>query len=112
MSDYTGYLATQTKLIRDLHEGGASTLDIASALYAVGVRAQTSNPYDELNRAEQITNLRGMVIYVLQRLGLRTRRVRILNLKANRTPARRGGRPDSLMMMMMKDTIDEIAIGF
>ncbi len=81
---YSGYLAKYTEMIRDLHGRGASTRAIATALYAAGARASTSNPNDRLSRAEHLVNLRGMVLYVQRRLGLRIRRVRVLHLKANR----------------------------
>jgi hypothetical protein len=79
---YAGYLAPHVGLIRELHERGASTWAIAEALYDAGARAQTSSPYSvAMGRANHLTNLQGMVIYIERRLGLRTRRIRILNLK-------------------------------
>ena len=84
---YNGYLAAHVECIRTLHESGASTAAIAEALYAAGARAQTSDPYPnkKMDRAAHLVNLRAMVIHVQRRLGLRIRRVRVLNLKANET---------------------------
>src|SRR5205823_2225152 len=92
---YSGYLAAHVELIRDLHGRGASTWAIAEALYAAGARADTSGPYPvEMSRADHLVNLRGMVIYVQRRLGLRIRRARVLNLKAStlEQPEKRNGR--------------------
>lgn len=95
MSDtaYNGYLAKYTETIRDLHERGASTRAITEALYAAGARARSSNPHSgKLSRKQQLVNLRAMVIHVQRRLGLRIRRVRILNLKASEVKLPTGGR--------------------
>jgi hypothetical protein len=90
---YAGYLANHIARIRAMYEGGASTREIAEALYAAGVRARPSDPYDKLDRSGHLRNLRGTTIYVLRRLGLRTRRVRILNLTATEMKLPAGGRP-------------------
>jgi hypothetical protein len=83
MSNYNGYLVAHVGRIRELHERGASTRGIAEALFEVGARAQTSGSGPvEMSRTAHITNLQVMVIYVQQRLGLRVRRVRVLNLTA------------------------------
>jgi hypothetical protein len=98
MESYSGYLAVHTSLIRTLHEGGASTRAIAEALYDAGARASTSSPSPAemtMTRDEHIANLHGMTYYVLQCLGLRTRRIRILNLRANKTKEASGVRPDA-----------------
>src|SRR5436190_755853 len=95
MSDtaYNGYLAKYTAMIRDLHERGASTRAIAESLYEAGAGAQRSDPYSiEMSRAEHVVNLRAVVIHVQRRLGLRTRRVRVLNLKASEVKHPAGGR--------------------
>jgi hypothetical protein len=53
-------------------------------LFDAGARAQTSGAGPVvMSRTAHIVNLQGMVIYVQRRLGLRIRRVRVLNLKAN-----------------------------
>jgi hypothetical protein len=105
MSTYNGYLANHVELIRALHQGGASTLAIAETLYATGARAQTSSPYStKMSRAAHLTNLRAMTIFILQRLGLRHRRVRVLNLRATEietAPADETGAVGSSIVLMM-----------
>lgn len=83
---YNGYLAPYADRIRLLHEHGASTREIAEALYALGVRAQTSDPLRTkgMSREAHIINLQAMTIHVQRRLGLRIRRVRTLNLRPTR----------------------------
>lgn len=107
VTSYHGYLACHIELIRDLHGRGASTRAIAIALYDAGARAHTSSPYSsDLDRAGHVTNLRGMVIYVQQRLQLRVRHVRVLNLKANESGRRPGDEPrraNSKMLMISKE---------
>jgi hypothetical protein len=76
---YNGYLSPYVERIRTMHEGGAGTREIAEALYKLGARADTSDPNVppyRMRRRHHVTNLRLMVLHVLQRLGLRTRRKR------------------------------------
>jgi hypothetical protein len=115
---YRGYLSDHVELIRALHEGGASTWEIATALYNAGARAHRSSPHTgKMSRAEHLVNLRAMVIYVQRRLGLRHRRIRILNLKANqknggRRPGDETRRADSKRQMMKTGDCDvQIARG-
>jgi hypothetical protein len=79
MSRYTGYLRQHVDCIVEMYGRGFSTGEIAQALYANGVRADTTdpNPKYRMTRAHHVKNLRLMVLFVLQRLGLRTRRERI-----------------------------------
>ena len=84
---YSGYLRGHVEQIRTLHERGATTREIAESLYLAGARANTSDPAvlsRVMSREHHVTNLQTMVLFVLQRLGLRRRRVRILSLKAER----------------------------
>jgi len=79
MTQYSGYLSPHVDRIRSMHEAGADTRQIAEALYALGARASTSEPgvpSYKLPRRHHVQNLRLMVLHVLQRLGLRTRRKR------------------------------------
>jgi hypothetical protein len=95
MEGYSGYLSAHLPLIRELHGRGASTGDIAAALFAAGARAGRSDPHaQQLTRSEHIVNLRAMTLYVLALLGLRRRRVRVLHLKANKNGGRPGVPPD------------------
>jgi hypothetical protein len=107
MSTYRGYLADHLERIRDLHARGGSTRAIAEALYDAGARARSSSPYSsDLDRAGQLVNLRGMVIHIQRRLGLRTRRIRILNLRATKietAPGDEAGAVGSSMMMIRKE---------
>ena len=76
---YDGYLSPHLARIREMHEAGCDTREIAEALFADGARASTSDmrvPPFKLSRAHHIKNLRLMTLHVLQRLGLRTRRRR------------------------------------
>jgi hypothetical protein len=82
---YNGYLRDHVEQIRALHERGATTREIAESLYLAGARANTSEPAAHarvMSREHHIANLQTMALFVLQRLGLRHRRVRVLNLKA------------------------------
>jgi hypothetical protein len=82
---YNGYLRDHVEQIRTLHECGATTREIAESLYLAGARANTSEPAAHsrvMSREHHIANLQTMALFVLQRLGLRRRRVRVLNLKA------------------------------
>jgi hypothetical protein len=74
--DYQGYLAPHVERIRTMHEAGADTRAIAEELYRLGARASTTSPYERMRRDHHVVNLQGMVLHVLQRLGLRTRRRR------------------------------------
>jgi hypothetical protein len=76
---YHGYLSPFVERIRELHEGGVGTGEIAEALYKLGARANTTDPEVpsyRMRRQHHIKNLRLMALHVLQRLGLRTRRKR------------------------------------
>ena len=76
---YNGYLSPHLHRIREMHEAGCGTREIAEALFADGARASTSDPnvpMFKLTREHHIKNLRLMTLHVLQRLGLRTRRTR------------------------------------
>jgi hypothetical protein len=89
---YNGYLAAYVELIRALHEGGASTWEIAKALYAAGARARSSDPHSgRLSRKQHLVNLRAMTIHIQRRLGLRMRHVRVMNLKAIEVKRPAGG---------------------
>jgi hypothetical protein len=82
---YNGYLRDHVEQIRALHERGATTREIAESLYLAGARTNTSDPAAHsrvMSREHHIANLQTMALFVLQRLGLRRRRVRVLNLKA------------------------------
>jgi hypothetical protein len=77
---YGGYLSLYVGTVRQMHEAGAGTRAIAEALYALGARASTSDPHvkpSKLSKAHHIKNLTLMTLFVLQRLGLRTRRKRL-----------------------------------
>ena len=75
---YRGYLSPFVEHIRAMHQAGADTREIAEALYRLGARANTTDLYvPRMRRARHIQNLRLMVLHVLQRYGLRTRRQRI-----------------------------------
>jgi hypothetical protein len=69
---YLGYLAPYLDRIRELHGCGATSREIAKALYAAGARAGTSDPDPNfrMTRDHHIANLRMMVVHVLNRLGL------------------------------------------
>jgi hypothetical protein len=68
---YRGYLSPHVERIRAMHLAGANTHAIAEALYRLGARARTTNPYvPKMRRIHHVTNLRGMTLHVLQRLGL------------------------------------------
>jgi hypothetical protein len=76
---YQGYLSPYVDRIRAMYLAGASTHEIAEALYKLGARASTSEPsvpHYRMRRAHHVANLRLMALYTLQRLGLRTRRKR------------------------------------
>ena len=76
---YNGYLSPHLDRIRALHGAGRDTREIAEELFKIGARADTSDPTvprHKLRREHHIKNLRTMVLHVLQRLGLRTRRKR------------------------------------
>ena len=76
---YDGYLSPHLDRIREMHEAGHGTREIAEALFKDGARASTSDPNvrpSKLSREHHIKNLRLMTLHVLQRLGLRTRRTR------------------------------------
>jgi hypothetical protein len=77
MTKYRGYLSPYVERILAMHRDGADTRAIAEALYALGVRANTTDPNLRMRRAQHVGNLRLMVLHVLQRHGLRTRRQRI-----------------------------------
>ena len=75
---YSGYLSPHVDRILAMHRDGASTSAIAEALYQSGVRADTTSPYIlKMQRAHHVSNLRGLVLHVLQRHGLRVRRQRL-----------------------------------
>jgi hypothetical protein len=76
---YDGYLSPHLDRIREMHEAGCGTREIAEALFNDGARASTSDPNvrpSKLSREHHVKNLRGMVLHTLQRLGLRTRQTR------------------------------------
>jgi hypothetical protein len=81
---YRGYLSPHVKTIYAMAEAGASTREIAEAVYAAGARSQTTDRPrrrpgrqlgDKIQRA-QVRALRALVLHVLQRFGLRTRKKR------------------------------------
>jgi hypothetical protein len=78
---YDGYLSCYLDHIRELHAAGKSTREIAEALYAMGARAATSDPKFKMTKAHHVVNLRMMVLHVLQRIGLRVRRSRVLKMR-------------------------------
>jgi hypothetical protein len=77
-SYYRGYLSPYVERIRATHRAGADTRAIAEALYALGARTSTIDlNIPRMQRTRHISNLRLMVLHVLQRDGLRTRHRRI-----------------------------------
>ena len=75
---YRGYLSPYVGRIRAMHHASAGTRAIAEALYKLGARSNTTDPnIPRMQRAHHVTNLRLMILHVLQRLGLRTRHRRI-----------------------------------
>src|SRR5262249_53870393 len=91
---YTGYLAPHLDLILDGHARGLGTRAIAERLYALGVRASTSDGETSsrtLSPQEHLGNLQTMTGYVLLRVGLRQRHARrSRQLTARRRTARDG----------------------
>lgn len=75
-ASYSGYLSPHLDLIRELHEKGAGTREIAERIYAGGARGL--NPG---SRERHLLNLQTMTLYALKRLGLHTPRLRVLDLK-------------------------------
>jgi hypothetical protein len=85
---YDGYLTEHVGLIRDCHQRRLSTRATAELLFANGARADSSEPGVRLTPAHHIKNLRQMVLFVLNRLGLRERKrrgARVLNARPTRT---------------------------
>jgi hypothetical protein len=73
---YRGYLSGYVEQIRTMAAAGATTSAIAEEIYRHGARAGTTDLNTRMRRAHHIANLRPMVLHILQRLGLRTRRKR------------------------------------
>jgi hypothetical protein len=73
---YRGYLSGYVEQIREMAAAGATTRAIAEEIYRHGARAGTTDLNTRMRRAHHIANLRPMVLHILQRLGLRTRRKR------------------------------------
>ena len=79
---YSGYLSPHVDRILAMHRDGADTRAIAAALYQLGARAEHDRAptFCRMQRTHHISNLRLMVLHVLQRQGLRVRRRRLAAL--------------------------------